>query len=81
MQKTAESRPHSLLATSTHDTKRSEDTRNRLYVLADKPENWIRFYEEAVCLNSAFKEGINLRPATEIFHQAIIGIWPLGPYR
>lgn len=78
MQETAESCPHSLLATSTHDTKRSEDTRHRLYVLADKPENWIHFYEEAVCLNSRFKEGISLRPATEYFlYQAIIGIWPL----
>ena len=32
--------PHAMLATSTHDTKRGEDSRARLAVLADMPEEW-----------------------------------------
>ncbi|MBE7209948.1 MAG: malto-oligosyltrehalose synthase [Gluconacetobacter diazotrophicus] len=34
--------PHSMLGTSTHDTKRGEDTRARLAVLSDLPEEWTR---------------------------------------
>ena len=32
--------PHSLLATSTHDTKRSEDVRARINVLSEMPGEW-----------------------------------------
>src|SRR5262245_50789868 len=32
--------PHSLLATSTHDTKRSEDVRARLNALSELPQEW-----------------------------------------
>lgn len=32
--------PHTLLATSTHDTKRSEDVRARINVLSEVPEEW-----------------------------------------
>src|SRR5262249_43901363 len=32
--------PYSMLASSTHDTKRSEDVRARLSVLSEVPENW-----------------------------------------
>ena len=34
--------PHSMLGTSTHDTKRGEDTRARLAVLSDLPEEWTK---------------------------------------
>ena len=39
-QKRAEHWPHSMLATSTHDTKRSEDVRARLDVLSEMPRPW-----------------------------------------
>ena len=32
--------PHAMLSTSTHDTKRGEDTRARLDVLSQMPEEW-----------------------------------------
>jgi (1->4)-alpha-D-glucan 1-alpha-D-glucosylmutase len=32
--------PHAMLATSTHDTKRSEDLRARLNVLSEMPPRW-----------------------------------------
>ena len=34
--------PHAMLGTSTHDTKRGEDTRARLAVLSELPEEWAR---------------------------------------
>ena len=34
--------PHAMLGTSTHDTKRGEDTRARLAVLSEMPEEWAR---------------------------------------
>jgi (1->4)-alpha-D-glucan 1-alpha-D-glucosylmutase len=34
--------PRAMLGTSTHDTKRGEDTRARLAVLSDVPEEWAR---------------------------------------
>ena len=34
--------PHAMLATATHDTKRGEDTRARLAVLSEQPEEWRR---------------------------------------
>jgi (1->4)-alpha-D-glucan 1-alpha-D-glucosylmutase len=40
--------PNSLLATSTHDTKRSEDVRARIYALAADPRNWIEVFEKCL---------------------------------
>ncbi|HSK41011.1 MAG TPA: malto-oligosyltrehalose synthase, partial [Arenibaculum sp.] len=34
--------PHAMLGTSTHDTKRGEDTRARLYALSEMPDEWER---------------------------------------
>lgn len=39
-QKRAEHWPYSMLATSTHDTKRSEDVRARLDVISELPKTW-----------------------------------------
>ncbi|MBO0661296.1 malto-oligosyltrehalose synthase [Jiella sp. MQZ9-1] len=36
----SEDQPEGLLATSTHDTKRGEDARARLYTLSEAPERW-----------------------------------------
>jgi (1->4)-alpha-D-glucan 1-alpha-D-glucosylmutase len=33
--------PHTMLATSTHDNKRSEDVRNRIDVLSELPNEWV----------------------------------------
>ncbi|MBP0616434.1 malto-oligosyltrehalose synthase [Jiella mangrovi] len=40
MQIRLEDQPEGLLATSTHDTKRGEDARARLYTLSEAPERW-----------------------------------------
>lgn len=82
LQTRAEQWPEAMKATSTHDTKRSEDTRARLYALADYADEWIAFFEEASRINAAAKveyKGSRIPTAeTEYFlYQAIIGIWPL----
>ena len=46
--------PHTMLATSTHDTKHGEDSRARLAVLADIPDEWGR---QAVALESGAAGG------------------------
>jgi len=41
--------PDTLNATSTHDTKRSEDVRARINVIAEMPELWARHVRKAYC--------------------------------
>ncbi|HYD18619.1 MAG TPA: malto-oligosyltrehalose synthase [Patescibacteria group bacterium] len=65
--------PVSLNASSTHDTKRSEDTRARLYALADMPEEWFAFVAAADKATRLFND-----PAMRyFFYQAVVGTWPL----
>ena len=53
--KRARNFPHSLLATSTHDTKRGEDLRARLNVLSEIPEEWESHIRNWQNLNAAKK--------------------------
>ena len=67
--------PLNLNAASTHDTKRSEDVRHRLYALADMPEAWEDFSGRAL---SSLASGGRLRTETKLFFlQAVLGVWPL----
>ncbi|WP_027719436.1 malto-oligosyltrehalose synthase [Desulfovirgula thermocuniculi] len=76
-------RPHSLLATSTHDTKRSEDVRARLNVLAEIPHLFsahLEFWRE---VNRAKKPHVGGRAVPggnmEFFlYQTLLGAWPLA---
>ncbi|MDA3877964.1 MAG: malto-oligosyltrehalose synthase, partial [Halothiobacillus sp.] len=75
--------PHAMLATSTHDTKRSEDVRARLNVLSEIPAAWrlaLRHWRNA---NSSLKrmvDGLLIpTPNDEYFiYQTLLGIWPSG---
>jgi len=79
----AKSHPHSMLATSTHDTKRSEDMRARLNVLSEIPAAWrlaLRHWSRA---NRSLKRSVDgMRVPTlndEYFiYQTLLGIWPPG---
>jgi (1->4)-alpha-D-glucan 1-alpha-D-glucosylmutase len=77
-----ESWPHSLSATSTHDTKRGEDTRARINVLSEMPEEWNRAVYRWRELNRALKgtiEGAEAPDANEeyLLYQTLVGTWPL----
>jgi (1->4)-alpha-D-glucan 1-alpha-D-glucosylmutase len=74
--------PHTLLATSTHDTKRSEDVRARLSVLAEMPEEW----EAAVARwRGHHRRRRSVAPPdgnTEwLAYQSLVGAWPLDADR
>lgn len=73
--------PDALLGTSTHDTKRGEDARARLYTLTEAPERWgenlarwrqmnqtqVRFLNDGTAPNAA---------DTWMIYQALAGAWP-----
>jgi (1->4)-alpha-D-glucan 1-alpha-D-glucosylmutase len=77
-----ESWPHALSATSTHDTKRGEDTRARINVLSEIPEEWNRAVHRWRDVNRPKKsrvEGAQAPDANEeyLFYQTLVGTWPL----
>ena len=63
--------PHAMTTLSTHDTKRGEDVRARLSVLAEIPERWAEVLEE---LTDAASSGHG--PFDALLWQAVIGAWP-----
>ena len=68
--------PLSLVALSTHDTKRGEDVRARLSVLAELPERWASVLTD---LREVASTGHG--PFDALLWQAIIGSWPATPER
>ncbi len=75
--------PHTMLATSTHDNKRSEDVRARINVLSELPDLWQAALRTWSRLNAAKKremDGIAAPDANEeyLFYQILLGAWPLA---
>ena len=75
--------PHSLLATSTHDTKRSEDMRARLAALSETPREWAQAARRWQTANRRHKvkiEGEEAPDANEEFliYQTLLGSWPFA---
>ena len=73
-----------LSATSTHDTKRSEDARARLAVLSEIPERWIAAVDRWREANAACKRQVGGRPAPSdlaesLIYQSLVAVWPLRP--
>jgi (1->4)-alpha-D-glucan 1-alpha-D-glucosylmutase len=71
---------HALLATSTHDSKRSEDVRARINVLSEIPADWYRAIRSWRALNHRHKSsGAEVPSAAEEYHfyQTLAGVWPL----
>ncbi len=74
--------PHALLTTSTHDTKRSEDVRNRLNVLSEMPDSWAariaRWAETNAAHKTTLEDGAVAPDANEeyLIYQTIVGAWP-----
>jgi (1->4)-alpha-D-glucan 1-alpha-D-glucosylmutase len=70
--------PHTMLATSTHDTKRSEDVRARLDLLSEIPDQWISAVRHWSAVNEKHRrEGLPDRNAEYHFYQMLVGAWPL----
>jgi len=78
----AERWPHTLNATSTHDTKRSEDVRARINVLSEMPEEWRERLHRWSGWNRQHKRLIHGHPVPDaneelLLYQTLIGGWPL----
>jgi len=79
------SRRGSLLATSTHDTKRSEDARARLAVLSEIPEEWKNLVGRLSRIARRHRVRISedrIAPdRNEEYHlyQSLVAAWPLQP--
>jgi (1->4)-alpha-D-glucan 1-alpha-D-glucosylmutase len=77
-----EHQPFSLLATTTHDTKRSEDVRARLLVLAEIPRRWAAAVREWSAMNETFRQDYMPDRNTEYFlYQTLVGAWPISQER
>ena len=75
--------PAGLNATSTHDTKRGEDARARLYALSEIPDDWAAAVGRWSALNADLRQEVSGAPAPEpevewMFYQALAGVWPAG---
>ncbi|MBI2853755.1 MAG: malto-oligosyltrehalose synthase [Chloroflexi bacterium] len=73
--------PHSLLATSTHDSKRSEDVRTRIDVLSETPGEWRAALDRWSRLNRKKKSTISDAPVPDrneeyMLYQALLGTYP-----
>ncbi len=70
--------PHTLNATSTHDTKRSQDVRARIAVLSEIPDLWARTVRRWSRLSGALRRDGIPHPNEELLiYQTLIGMWPL----
>lgn len=74
--------PGTLNATSTHDTKRSQDVRARLNVLSEMPSEWEEHLKRWAELNAKHKVNIAGQVAPDsneeyFLYQTLLGVWPL----
>jgi len=73
--------PAAMLATSTHDTKRSEDVRARISVLSELPEQWRKALTRWSRWNRRKKIDVDGKPAPHrneeyLLYQTLLGVWP-----
>jgi (1->4)-alpha-D-glucan 1-alpha-D-glucosylmutase len=76
-------RPNTMNATTTHDTKRSEDVRVRINVLSELPEEWERRLILWSDWNRGKKRVVGGRPVPDpgeeiLLYQTLLGAWPLN---
>lgn len=73
--------PHSMLSSSTHDSKRSEDVRARINVLSEIPAEWrlrLRRWRDWNCSKRRVIEGepAPTRNDEYLLYQTLVGMWP-----
>lgn len=72
----ATTHPHAMLATATHDHKRGEDTRARLAVLSEMPDEWVRIAQSWI-LRLAPDGSAPTSADRYLLLQSLVGAWPL----
>jgi (1->4)-alpha-D-glucan 1-alpha-D-glucosylmutase len=74
--------PRTLLASSTHDTKRSEDARLRIALLSELPAEWVEQSAAWVERARTLPGGTSVDPRTLYFLlQTLVGVWPISEQR
>jgi (1->4)-alpha-D-glucan 1-alpha-D-glucosylmutase len=74
--------PRTMLSSTTHDTKRCEDVRTRLYCLSEIPEQWEEFVTKAASMTERYKtNGYPDRNTEYMLYQTLTGAWPISPER
>src|SRR5579863_1726195 len=74
--------PLTLLTTSTHDTKRSEDVRARISLLSEVPSEWAAAVTRWSALNARSRSGDFPDRKTEyLLYQTLVGAWPISADR
>jgi (1->4)-alpha-D-glucan 1-alpha-D-glucosylmutase len=73
--------PTTMLGSSTHDTKRSEDARARLAVLSELASSWRLWLRRWSLINRSHRTGLNGESAPSRgdeyhFYQALLAVWP-----
>ncbi len=74
--------PATLLATSTHDTKRSEDVRARMAAISEVPQLWRSTLQRWRVINKRWKRNLDDAAAPDaneeyLFYQTLLGTWPI----
>ncbi|NIF21969.1 malto-oligosyltrehalose synthase [Candidatus Pantoea multigeneris] len=85
MQERLTAQPQGISTTATHDTKRGEDARARLYSLSEAPEQWAesvnRWRQQHQLHVIPLSDGPAPEPEVEwMLYQALAGIWPNTPH-
>ena len=71
--------PDTMLATTTHDTKRSEDTRLRIHLLSEIPERWRAAVSRwSGMLAHHQSDGLPDANLEYLLYQTLVGTWPIG---
>jgi (1->4)-alpha-D-glucan 1-alpha-D-glucosylmutase len=76
MARRQEHRPHAMTTLSTHDTKRGEDVRARIGVLAELPDEWAATLEAVLAATDPPDPGF-----ASLLLQAALGAWPVSRER
>ncbi|MGB7445137.1 MAG: malto-oligosyltrehalose synthase [Coleofasciculaceae cyanobacterium] len=77
--------PHSMNATSSHDTKRSEDVRARINTISEIPEEWEKQVKTWSVLNRSAKSLVNGKEVPDandeyFLYQTLIGAFPFADH-
>jgi (1->4)-alpha-D-glucan 1-alpha-D-glucosylmutase len=74
--------PHAMLASTTHDTKRSEDVRARMAVISEAPREWrqmIAVWSRQNMSKKTLRDGTMLPSRNDeyLLYQTLVGSWPI----
>jgi len=79
---TQKAKPLTMLATSTHDTKRSEDVRVRIGLLSEIPGAWGDAVRRWSAANNKYRSGdAPDRKMEYLLYQTLVGAWPISKDR